>query len=55
MQDDETDVVACEDCGRWQHVACHDRRDYSEGKPRRNWDVVDFKVRFWENRSSACS
>lgn len=42
--DGDDDLVCCEDCGKWQHVECHDRQDTQEGKPRRNWDKVDFKV-----------
>ena len=42
--DDDEDVVCCDDCGRWQHVECHNRLDAAEGRPRRNWDKVDFQV-----------
>lgn len=41
---DEADVVCCDDCNRWQHVKCHDRRDIASGKGIRDWDKVDFKV-----------
>jgi len=43
-QDHDADVVCCDDCGRWQHVECHDRQDAVEGRRKRNWDKVDFKV-----------
>lgn len=43
-QDDDSDVVACEDCGRWQHTACHDLKDAAKGRRSRNWDQVEFKV-----------
>jgi len=42
--DDDEDVVACEDCGRWQHMKCHDLQDMREGRRRRSWDKVDFRV-----------
>lgn len=41
---DDADVVCCDDCGRWQHVKCHDRRDIAMGKGLRDWDKVDFQV-----------
>jgi hypothetical protein len=43
-KDDDQDVVSCDDCGKWQHTDCHDKLDAAEGRPRRNWDKVDFKV-----------
>jgi flagellar biosynthesis GTPase FlhF len=42
--DDDEDVVACEDCGRWQHMGCHDMQDMREGRKKRNWEKVDFRV-----------
>jgi hypothetical protein len=42
--DDDQDVVACEDCGRWQHMKCHDLQDMREGRRKRSWDKVDFRV-----------
>lgn len=42
---DESDVVCCDDCGRWQHMPCHDRQDKSAGRKPRDWDSVDFRVR----------
>lgn len=44
---DETDVVCCDDCGRWQHVPCHDRQDKAAGRQPRDWDSVDFRVGGW--------
>lgn len=41
---DETDVVSCDDCGRWQHMSCHDRQDRTAGRSPRDWDSVDFRV-----------
>ncbi|KAI9634429.1 uncharacterized protein MKK02DRAFT_7781, partial [Dioszegia hungarica] len=43
--DDDQDVVSCDDCGKWQHTDCHDKLDAAEGRPRRNWDKVDFKCK----------
>jgi biotin carboxyl carrier protein len=42
--DDDEDVVACEDCARWQHMGCHDQQDMREGRRKRNWEKVDFRV-----------
>lgn len=42
---EEADVVCCDDCGRWQHMPCHDRRDKECGRAPRDWDNVDFRVR----------
>ncbi|KAK4683745.1 hypothetical protein P7C73_g6483, partial [Tremellales sp. Uapishka_1] len=50
--DDDADVVSCDNCGKWQHVACHDRQDASEGRPRRNWDKVDFKCKECRRRAA---
>jgi len=46
--DDYEDVVACEDCGRWQHMRCHDMQDMREGRRKRVWDKVDFRVSLME-------
>lgn len=43
-QDGDDDLVCCDDCGRWQHTECHDRQDAQQGRPKRNWDKVDFQV-----------
>lgn len=45
FQKDTDDLVSCDDCGRWQHVNCHDRQDMAAGKGIRDWDKVDFRVR----------
>ncbi|KAL1405212.1 hypothetical protein Q8F55_008837 [Vanrija albida] len=42
---DEADTVCCDDCGRWQHVTCHDRRDIAEGRGIRDWEQVDFRCK----------
>ncbi|KAF9048495.1 hypothetical protein BJ165DRAFT_1023939 [Panaeolus papilionaceus] len=40
--DDGTPLMSCGKCSKWQHIRCHDRADQLAGRPRRNWDVVDF-------------
>ncbi|KAK8865602.1 hypothetical protein IAR55_000746 [Kwoniella newhampshirensis] len=50
--DDDQDVVCCDECGRWQHVECHDRMDESQGRPKRNWDKVDFKCKECRHRAA---
>lgn len=51
LEDDE-DVVCCDDCGRWQHVECHNRLDAAEGRPRRNWDRVEFRCKDCRRKAS---
>ncbi|WVR05567.1 hypothetical protein IAU60_002586 [Kwoniella sp. DSM 27419] len=43
--DEDDDLVCCDDCGRWQHVDCHNRRDVREGRGKRNWDQEDFRCK----------
>ncbi|WVO13042.1 hypothetical protein L204_100651 [Cryptococcus depauperatus] len=43
--DGDRDLVSCDECGRWQHVACLDKFDESQGKAKRNWDKTDFKCK----------
>ncbi|WOO85751.1 Reticulocyte-binding protein 2 a [Vanrija pseudolonga] len=50
---DEADTVCCDDCGRWQHVTCHDRRDIAEGRGIRDWEKVDFRCKDCEERAVA--
>ncbi|PPQ91826.1 hypothetical protein CVT25_000273 [Psilocybe cyanescens] len=40
--DDGTPMMSCGRCSKWQHILCHDRADQAAGRPRRNWDAVDF-------------
>lgn len=35
-------MMSCGRCSKWQHIRCHDRADQAAGRPRRNWDSVDF-------------
>lgn len=41
-QDDGTPMMSCGACARWQHIICHDRADQHVGRPKRDWDVVEF-------------
>jgi len=41
-KDDDSPVVSCGVCSRWQHIQCHDRADRTAGRPRRNWNTEDF-------------
>ncbi|KAJ7719379.1 hypothetical protein B0H16DRAFT_1606869, partial [Mycena metata] len=43
--DDGTPLVCCGVCAQWSHVSCHDRADAKAGRPRRNWDQVEFICR----------
>lgn len=47
---DDSDVVCCDDCGRWQHVKCHDHQDIAAGRGIRDWDKVDFRCKECEQR-----
>ncbi|CAA7268161.1 unnamed protein product [Cyclocybe aegerita] len=40
--DDGTPMMSCGRCSRWQHIQCHDRADQAAGRPRRNWNTVEF-------------
>ncbi|BEI82391.1 hypothetical protein CcaverHIS002_0302590 [Cutaneotrichosporon cavernicola] len=48
---DDADAVCCDDCGRWQHVKCHDRQDIAAGRGIRDWDQVDFRCSECDARS----
>ncbi|KAJ7454864.1 hypothetical protein FB451DRAFT_1049218 [Mycena latifolia] len=43
--DDGVPMFCCGLCSQWQHIACHDRADMQAGRPRRNWDQVEFVCR----------
>ncbi|KAJ7123339.1 hypothetical protein C8R46DRAFT_928223, partial [Mycena filopes] len=43
--DDDVPMVCCGACSQWSHVICHDRADAQAGRPRRNWDQVEFFCR----------
>ncbi|WFD43263.1 DNA-directed RNA polymerase [Malassezia psittaci] len=38
----EDNVVACEQCGVWQHTDCWNRQDQAYGRMPRDWDTDDF-------------
>lgn len=46
-------MLCCGLCSQWQHIACHDRADLHAGKPRRNWDQVEFICRQCQARRVA--
>lgn len=46
-------MLCCGLCSQWQHIACHDRADVQAGRPRRNWDHVDFVCRQCQARRTA--
>ncbi|WVQ71316.1 hypothetical protein IAR50_000844 [Cryptococcus sp. DSM 104548] len=49
--DGDRDMVSCDECGRWQHVECHDKLDRSVGRVKRNWDQVDFECQNCKHRA----
>ncbi|KAF9067222.1 hypothetical protein BDP27DRAFT_1329180 [Rhodocollybia butyracea] len=54
--DDGLPLMCCGSCAKWQHIPCHDRADAQAGRPRRNWDQVDFVCRQCRaNRMNASS
>ncbi|TRM64914.1 hypothetical protein BD626DRAFT_400216 [Schizophyllum amplum] len=40
--DDGIPMMCCGSCSRWQHITCHDRLDVAAGRPKRDWNAVDF-------------
>lgn len=38
-------MVCCGQCGKWQHISCHDQADQRLGRPKRNWDLGQFFCR----------
>ncbi|KAJ7178692.1 hypothetical protein C8R43DRAFT_974137 [Mycena crocata] len=51
--DDGMPMLCCGICSQWQHIACHDHADVQAGRPRRNWDQVDFICRQCQTRRMA--
>ncbi|KAG8869785.1 hypothetical protein FRC20_000856 [Serendipita sp. 405] len=41
-EDGSQQLISCRDCGILQHMACYDRADKLEGKPKRNWSEEGF-------------
>ncbi|EGG10947.1 uncharacterized protein MELLADRAFT_92342 [Melampsora larici-populina 98AG31] len=46
--DDGSEVICCDKCEKWQHLACHDNADQIRRLPKRDWSKADFVC-------SACS
>ncbi|KAJ2918442.1 hypothetical protein MD484_g1915, partial [Candolleomyces efflorescens] len=40
--DDGTPMMSCGSCSKWQHIQCHDKRDRALGRPKRDWDRIEF-------------
>ncbi|TFK70279.1 hypothetical protein BDN72DRAFT_877858 [Pluteus cervinus] len=50
--DDASPMMSCGLCSKWQHIRCHDSLDARAGRPRRNWDLVDFICRMCRSTQS---
>ncbi|KAJ7202501.1 hypothetical protein B0H12DRAFT_1162635 [Mycena haematopus] len=48
--DDGMPMVGCGLCSQWHHTNCHDFADKQAGRPRRNWDQVEFICRQCQTR-----
>ena len=35
-------MMSCGSCSKWQHIQCHDKRDRALGRPKRDWDRIEF-------------
>ncbi|KAJ6448937.1 hypothetical protein C8R45DRAFT_1045711 [Mycena sanguinolenta] len=53
--DDGMPMVGCGLCSQWHHTNCHDIADQQAGRPRRNWDQVEFICRQCQARRAAKS
>ncbi|KAJ6570295.1 hypothetical protein DFH09DRAFT_1154608 [Mycena vulgaris] len=51
--DDGIPMLCCGLCSQWHHIACHDHADVQAGRPRRNWDHVEFVCRQCQARRIA--
>lgn len=40
--DANSQLVACDNCDRWEHVRCHHKADERAGRPKRDFDTEDF-------------
>ncbi|MBW0490096.1 hypothetical protein O181_029811 [Austropuccinia psidii MF-1] len=40
--DDGSEVICCDKCEKWQHLACHDNADQLLRRPKRDWASSDF-------------
>ncbi|EAU85649.2 hypothetical protein CC1G_10921 [Coprinopsis cinerea okayama7 len=43
--DDGKPMMCCGHCSKWQHISCHDKMDASQGRPKRDWDKIEFLCR----------
>jgi hypothetical protein len=41
-QDEETGLVSCGRCSKWQHIKCYDASDKDTGRARRDWEKEEF-------------
>lgn len=46
-------MLCCGLCSQWHHTKCHDLADKQAGRPRRNWDQVEFICRQCQARRMA--
>ncbi|KAJ7895858.1 hypothetical protein B0H13DRAFT_2034594 [Mycena leptocephala] len=51
--DDGMSMLCCGLCSQWHHTKCHDLADKQAGRPRRNWDQVEFICRQCQARRMA--
>ncbi|KAJ7844367.1 hypothetical protein B0H14DRAFT_2278678, partial [Mycena olivaceomarginata] len=51
--DDGMSMLCCGVCSQWHHTKCHDLADKQAGRPRRNWDQVEFVCRHCQTRRAA--
>ncbi|KAJ7573893.1 hypothetical protein C8J56DRAFT_1173207 [Mycena floridula] len=51
--DEDVGIMCCEMCSKWQHMSCHDQADDQAGRPRRNWELVEFLCRECRLRKAA--
>lgn len=35
-------MMCCGRCNKWQHIPCHDNRDARMGRPKRDWNKIEF-------------
>lgn len=35
-------MMCCGRCNKWQHIPCHDSRDARMGRPKRDWNKIEF-------------
>ncbi|TFK19694.1 hypothetical protein FA15DRAFT_165056 [Coprinopsis marcescibilis] len=40
--DDGKPMMSCGYCSKWQHIPCHDKKDQAQGRPKRDWNKIEF-------------